>query len=55
MGQVPPDVRGGDHEGEVLEIVVTKSRNRQAALTFLRKAIRRYRRPEGIVTDRLAS
>ncbi|MEM6357611.1 MAG: IS6 family transposase [Pseudomonadota bacterium] len=47
--------RAVDHEGEVLEAVVTKRRNRKAALKFLRKAMRRYGRPEDIVTDQLAS
>ncbi len=45
--------RAVDHEGEVLESYVTKSRDRQAALGFLKKAMRRHGRPETIVTDRL--
>jgi len=44
-----------DHEGEVLESVVTKTQDRKAALKFLRKLMRRYGRPEQIVTDRLRS
>jgi putative transposase len=47
--------RAVDHEGEALEAYVTKSRNRKAALTFLRKAMKRYGRPETIVTDKLGS
>ncbi|MBO6798627.1 IS6 family transposase, partial [Maricaulis sp.] len=47
--------RSVDHEGEVLEAYVTKRRNRKAALKFLRKAMRRYGRPEMIVTDKLPS
>ena len=47
--------RAVDHEGEVLEAVVTKRRNRKAALRFLRKAMKRYGQPEVIVTDRLRS
>ena len=47
--------RAGDHEGEVLEVYVTKRRNRKAALRFLRKAMKRYGRPEIIVTDCLRS
>jgi putative transposase len=47
--------RAVDHEGEVLEAYVTKRRNRQAALKFLRKAMKRYGNPEVIVTDRLKS
>ncbi len=45
--------RAVDHEGEVLEAYVTKRRNRKAALRFLRKAMKRYGRPEVVVTDRL--
>ena len=47
--------RAVDHEGEVLEAVVTKRRNKKAALKFLRKLMRRYGQPESIVTDRLPS
>ncbi len=47
--------RAVDHEGEVLEVVATKQRDRRAALKFLRKLLRRYGRPEQVVTDRLAS
>ncbi len=47
--------RAVDHEGEVLEAVVTKRRNKRAALKFLRKLMRRYGRPEVLVTDRLPS
>ena len=47
--------RAVDHEGEVLESFVTKRRDRKAALTFLRKAMKRYGRPEIVVTDRLRS
>ena len=47
--------RAVDHEGEVLESFVTKTRDRKAALKFLRKSLRRHGPPETIVTDRLAS
>ncbi|SDJ36834.1 IS6 family transposase [Lutimaribacter saemankumensis] len=47
--------RAVDHEGEVLESVVTKRRNKRAALKMLRKLMRRYGQPEVLVTDRLAS
>ena len=47
--------RAVDHEGEVLEAFVTKRRDRKTALGFLRKAMKRYGRPEVIVTDRLRS
>jgi putative transposase len=45
--------RAVDHEGEVLESVVTKTRDRRAALKLLKKSIKRHGRPESIVTDRL--
>ncbi len=47
--------RAVDHEGEVLESFVTKKRDRKAALKFLKKAMKRYGRPEVVVTDRLRS
>ena len=47
--------RAVDHEGEVLESVVTKTRDRKAALKFLKKSMKRHGRPEVIVTDRLRS
>ena len=47
--------RAVDHEGEVLESYVTKTRDKSAALRFLRKAMKRYGAPRTIVTDRLRS
>ena len=47
--------RAVDHEGEVLEAYVTKTRDRKAALRFLRKAMKRYGNPKILVTDRLKS
>ncbi len=47
--------RAVDHEGAVLESLVTKRRDRRAALKFLRKAMKRYGNPKVIVTDRLPS
>ena len=47
--------RAVDHEGEVLESYVTKKRNKDAALKFLRKAMKRYGNPQIIVTDRCPS
>ncbi|MDJ0922893.1 MAG: IS6 family transposase [Henriciella sp.] len=44
-----------DHEGEVLESYVTKPRDKQAALMFLKKAMKRYGTPKTIATDRLRS
>ncbi len=43
--------RAVDHEGEVLEAVVTKRRNTRAALKFLRKLMKRHGEAEEIVTD----
>ena len=37
--------RAVDHEGEVVEVVVTKRRDRRAALEFLTRAMKRYGRP----------
>ena len=47
--------RAVDHEGEVLEVFVTKRRDREAALRFLKRAMKRFGRPRLIVTDRLRS
>ena len=47
--------RAVDHEGEVLESFVTKTRDKRAALKFLRKATRKHGRPAVIVTDKLRS
>jgi putative transposase len=47
--------RAVDHEGEVLESYVTKTRDRKAALNFLKKAMRRHGSPDLVVTDRLRS
>jgi len=47
--------RAVDHEGEVLESFVTKTRDKKAALEFLKKAMRKHGQPEVIVTDGLLS
>ena len=47
--------RAVDHEGEVLEVFVTKRRDRKAALKVLKRAMKRYGQPKVIVTDRLRS
>ena len=47
--------RAVDHEGEVLESYATKTRDKAAALKFIKKAIKRHGRPEVIVTDGLRS
>ena len=47
--------RAVDHEGEILESYVTKTRDKAAALTFLKKALKRHGTVETIVTDGLRS
>lgn len=47
--------RAVDHEGEVLETIVTKKRDKKAALRLLKTLMKRYGRPTSIVTDRLRS
>jgi putative transposase len=45
--------RAVDHEGEVLESFVTRTRDKAAALTFMKKALKRHGSPETITTDGL--
>jgi putative transposase len=47
--------RAVDHEGEVLESFVTTTRDKAAALQFIKKAMKRHGRTGAIVTDRLRS
>ena len=47
--------RAVDHEGEVLESFVTQTRDKKAALKFLKKTLKRHCRAEEIVTGRLRS
>ena len=47
--------RAVDHEGEVLEVFATERRDRKAALKFLKRTMKRYGRPQTIVTDCLRS
>jgi putative transposase len=47
--------RAVDHDGEVLESFVTKTRDKKAALKFLKKTMRKYGGPEVVVTDKLRS
>ncbi|WP_265562462.1 IS6 family transposase [Sphingomicrobium arenosum] len=47
--------RAVDHEGEILESYVTRERDKQAALRFMKKALKRYGRAETIITDGLRS
>ena len=45
--------RAVDQEGEVLEALVSKRRDRKVALKFLKKLLKRHSDPEVIVTDKL--
>ena len=47
--------RAVDHEGEILESFVTKARDKAAAVTFMKKALKRHGSPELITTDGLKS
>lgn len=47
--------RAVDHEGEILESYITKTRDKAAALTFMKKALRRHGSPSAITTDGLRS
>ena len=47
--------RAVDHEGEVLESYVSKRCDRDAALKFIRKSMKRNGKPKIIVTDKMRS
>ena len=47
--------RAVDQEGQVLESLVTRKRDKAAALTFMKKTLKRRGRVEKIVTDGLRS
>src|ERR1700709_614546 len=47
--------RAVDHEGEVLESYVTKTRDKAPALKFIKKGMKRHGRPRSVVTDGLRS
>ena len=47
--------RAVDHEREILESYVTRTRDKDAALTFMKKALKRHGSPATIVTDALKS
>ena len=44
-----------DQEGELLESFVTRKREKDAALTFMKKALKRHGSPEKITTDGVRS
>ena len=45
--------RAVDQEGEILESFVTRKRDKAAALTFMKKTLKRHGSPEKIATDGL--
>jgi putative transposase len=47
--------RAVDHEGEILESVVTAKRDKAAALKFLRRIMKKYGSSQTVVTDGLCS
>ena len=47
--------RAVDHEGEILASCITRTRDKNAALTFMKKALKRHGSREKITTDGLAS
>jgi putative transposase len=47
--------RAVDHEGEVLEALATKERDKPAALKLMKRLMKRYGRPVKVVTDGLRS
>ncbi len=47
--------RAVDHEGEVLESYVTRTRDKTAALAFMKEALKRHGSPDAITTDGLRS
>jgi putative transposase len=47
--------RAVDQEGEILESYITRTRDKAAALTFMKKALKRHGWPEAITTDGLRS
>jgi putative transposase len=47
------NVRAVDHEGEVLEAVVTARRDKAAALKLLKRIMKKYGPPRSVVTDGL--
>ena len=47
--------RAVDHEGEVLDSYIIKTRDTEAALRFMKKALKHHGLPEAITTDGLRS
>lgn len=47
--------RAVDQEGEILECYIAKTRDKEAALRFMKKTLRRHGSPEAITTHGLRS
>jgi putative transposase len=47
--------RAVDHEGEMLESFASKTRDKTAALSFIKRAMKRHGKPQAVVTDGLRS
>ena len=47
--------RAVDQEGEILESFVTKKRDKAAALSFMKRALKRHGSPDAVTTDGLPS
>ncbi len=47
--------RAVDHEDDVLEVLVSRARDRKAAFKFLRKLMKRHGQPKKLVTHKLRS
>ena len=47
--------RAVDQEGEILESFLTKKRDKAAALSFMKRALKRHGSPEAVTTDGLRS
>ena len=47
--------RAVDQEGEILESYVTRTRDKDAALSFMKRTLKRHGSPEEITTDGLCS
>ena len=47
--------RAVDHEGEILKSYITRTRDKDARLRFMNKALKRHGSPEAITTDGLRS
>jgi len=54
-GEIHSLWRAVDHEGEVLESFASKTRDKAAALKFIKRAMKRHGNPRSVVTDGLRS